>query len=115
MSTLHIIYIKKKIKTVIIHVKETGEYSRFDYFIRGLPFHSQGGVRVFLEKKNCTLIFEEKKNCTLIFKKKKNCTMLDRKKCVLHLSGENLLAESICGRYQSESVKDVLSQSNFFR
>ena len=37
-------------------------------FFRGLPFHSQGGVRVFLEKKNCTLIFEEKKNCTLIFK-----------------------------------------------
>ena len=34
--------------------------------LRGLPFHSQGGVRVFLEKKNCTLIFEEKKNCTLI-------------------------------------------------
>ena len=34
--------------------------------VRGLPFHSQGGVRVFLEKKNCTLIFEEKKNCTLI-------------------------------------------------
>ena len=27
------------------------------------------GVRVFLEKKYCTLIFEEKKNCTLIFKK----------------------------------------------
>ena len=31
-----------------------------EFYIRGLPFHSQGGVRVFLEKKNCTLIFEEK-------------------------------------------------------
>ena len=46
--------------------------------------------------------------------------MLNRKKCVLHLSGENLLAESILdGRCQSESVKDVLkrvslSQSNFW-
>ena len=46
-------------------------YHERGYFvdtIRGLPFHSQGGVRVFLEKKNCTLIFEERKNCTLIFK-----------------------------------------------
>ena len=47
--------------------------------------------------------------------------MLDRKKCVLHLSGENLLAESIwMAGVKSESVKDVLkrgslSQSNFFR
>ena len=38
---------------------------KYNINIRGLPFHSQGGVRVFLEKKNCTLIFEEKKNCTL--------------------------------------------------
>ena len=54
-----------------------GNYRRQAHFVglscdavrlRGLPFHSQGGVRVFLETKKCTLIFEEKKNCTLIFK-----------------------------------------------
>ena len=43
-----------------------GKVIRTNASLRGLPFHSQGGVRVFLEKKNCTLIFEEKKNCTLI-------------------------------------------------
>ena len=39
--------------------------------------------------------------------------MIDRKKCVLHLSGENLLAESIW--MAGVKVNWSTSPSNFFR
>ena len=63
-------------------------------YVRGLPFHSQGGgVRFFFRKLYSD--FRRKKKLYFDILRKKNCTMIDRKKCVLHLSGENLLGESI--------------------